>query len=312
MSYFLYQLHGLQIASEIELPEASGTEPQSGDQAEVDLIIRMGRVPREVRHFRAMAGEFEVGEGEVLLRVPGVGRFFMERGRMMTIEAGPGAAQHKFRIYVLGMAMGVILHQRGFLVLHGGACVVGEGAAGFIGYSGAGKSSTTSAFAARGYPFLTDDLMAIRFDADCHPEVCPGLPTVKLWPETADTLLPGQGAPFPQASLFKRRVHLPGMLASKPQRLSNLFVLSWLLPETAGPACDALEPMAGIATLRGHSFHPELVGPLGQDIAFLEQAARLIRSCPIWRLRRPRRLEAIEEIVAIATDRAGKSAHVSG
>lgn len=304
MRSFLYHIYGLRISSEIELPEASGTEPELGDQAKVDVVIRRGHPPREVRSFRAMAGEFEVGESQIHLRVPGLGRFFMDRGEVMTVEATPAASQHKLRVYILGMALGALLHQRGFLVLHGGACVVGEGASGFLGYSGAGKSTTTSALAARGYPILTDDLMAIHFSESSHLEVFPGLPTVKLWPDTADALFPGKGAPFAQGSFFKRRVHLPQSFADHPKRLQNLFILSWSMPETTPVTCVRVEPMQAIAEVRKQSFHPELISPMGRDHAFLDQAARLIRSCPVWRLRRPYMLAAIDGVFDLVTARA--------
>ena len=261
------------------------------------LVIRLGRVPREVRHFRAMAGGFEVGEDEILLRAPGVGRFFMERGETLTVDTAPGISRPLLRVYVLGMALSAILHQRGFMVLHGGACVLEDGAAVFIGSSGAGKSTTVAAFAARGVPILSDDMLTIGFDAEGYPLVCPGLPTVKLWPETAKVLLPKPIAPFPQASLLKTRVHLPRVLARRPRRLSNLFELRWSVPGGARPSREPVETFSAIPILTRHAFHMGLITALGQQREFLAQAARIIQFCKLWRLRRSSSLHRIHELL---------------
>ena len=302
MTSFIYWAHGLHIASEIELPEAAGTEPPAELKTAPDVLIRIGSVPAEVSQFRAMAGEFEVGDREILLRVPGIGRFFMERGEVLTVEPARTASWPMLRFHVLGIALSVILQQRGFLLLHGAACVLGDVAVAFVGHSGTGKSTTTAAFAANGLPILTDDLLTIRFDAEGYPEVCPGIPTIKLWPETAGAILPNAAAPFPQATLFKSRVHLPDVLERKPVRLNNIFELSWLLPDAATPACHVLDPMTSLAALRRHCFHAELISALGCERAFLGQASQLIRHCAVWKLQRPWRLSGASEIATMIRD----------
>ena len=60
--------------------------------------------------------------GEIfLLRVPRLARFRITAGRDIDVETEPGVSDHEVAGFVLGTAFGILLHQRGALVLHGAA-----------------------------------------------------------------------------------------------------------------------------------------------------------------------------------------------
>ena len=59
--------------------------------------------------------------------------------------------------------MGILLHQRGRMVLHASAVNINDGAVAFMGHNGAGKSTTTFSFMASGYPLVADDILSLEF-----------------------------------------------------------------------------------------------------------------------------------------------------
>jgi serine kinase of HPr protein (carbohydrate metabolism regulator) len=82
--------------------------------------------------------------------------------------------------FILGPVMALLLHQRGFLVLHGSSVRVKERAVAFLGYRGKGKSTTAIHLYQDGYPLVTDDILAIKFREEGLPVVYPGYPHVRL------------------------------------------------------------------------------------------------------------------------------------
>lgn len=93
----------------------------------------------------------------------------MEHGKRIVVCPQPGADEKKVRLFILGTCMAVIMMQRGILPLHGSAVVIDGWAYAFVGHSGAGKSTLSAALASRGYPLLTDDVVALTWDAGEEP-----------------------------------------------------------------------------------------------------------------------------------------------
>ncbi|MEC4807074.1 MAG: hypothetical protein SAJ12_16560 [Jaaginema sp. PMC 1079.18] len=97
--------------------------------------------------------------------------------------------------YLLGPILGFILRWRGVICLHASAVVVEDRAIAFVGQAGAGKSTTAAAFASRGYPVLTDDVLALQPGKSSF-WVQPAYPALRLWSSAvialfgAETALP--------------------------------------------------------------------------------------------------------------------------
>jgi hypothetical protein len=83
--------------------------------------------------------------------------------------------------------MGLLLHQRGRVVLHASAVSIGDNAAIFLGPSGAGKSTMAATIHEEGYPILEDDVVSIRFE-NGNPIVDPGIPDLRLSTDIIDGL----------------------------------------------------------------------------------------------------------------------------
>ena len=82
--------------------------------------------------------------------------------------------------FLLGPVISVLLHQRGFLVLHGSAVKINNESIAFVGNRGMGKSTIAINLYKKGYPLVTDDIIAINFDNEGNPYIYPGYSHVRL------------------------------------------------------------------------------------------------------------------------------------
>jgi len=98
--------------------------------------------------------------------------------------------------YLVGPILGLLLRLRGNVCLHASAVSIKDRAVIFVGCEGAGKSTTAAAFARRGYPVLSDDIVAL---VECGQEfqMLPAYPRVNLWPDSVK-LLYGSPDALPQ------------------------------------------------------------------------------------------------------------------
>jgi len=86
------------------------------------------------------------------------------------------------RLFLLGSAIGALMHQRGLLVLHGSTVKVGDECVVFLGSSGVGKSTLATQLRHRGYACLGDDVCAISIGEDGVPYAAPAYPPASLSP----------------------------------------------------------------------------------------------------------------------------------
>lgn len=154
----------------------------------VDVQVSLGTVPQTLPE-AAEAGPFQqVTPEAVLFRFPGVARYLVQNGTEIIIQPEAGAPKHQVRLFLLGTAAALLLHQRGILPLHASGIRTPHGAVLFTGHSGFGKSTLLATFLERGYAMLTDDVAAISLAGNGRPHVSPSYPHFKLWADSAEIL----------------------------------------------------------------------------------------------------------------------------
>lgn len=172
-----YKAFGLEISSEIELP---GMIEGSGNP---DVEIILGEVdPSKVTGVDVEGPNYLVSGGDVYLWWDDIGKVRISQGKCVTVEAVSdlgGSDDVNLIPFLLGPVMALLLHQQGFLVLHGSAVKVDEWAVAFLGHRGNGKSTTAIHLYTDGYPLVADDILAIKF-VEGSPVVYPGYPHVRL------------------------------------------------------------------------------------------------------------------------------------
>lgn len=291
-----YRICGLAVASDVDLKGAIRTRSAA---ANVDVLIRRGRVPAILTGATQSGPDWQLsGNDSFLFGVPGLARFLIAGGREITIELEPDAVEHDASGYVLGTAFGVLLHQRGSLVLHGAAVARKGRAIAICGESGAGKSTLAAALCGDGCSFVTDDLCVVGQNERKHPIVLPDGRKLKLWKETIDNLdlATRQGEAVHQS--FEKYYIEPFDTASEPPVLSAIFVLR----EAEGSSGIGIERLAlpdAMRALESEMYRPGLREKIGLKPELVAHAAATIGHANVLLLTRPRGFEHLDRTIAL-------------
>jgi len=195
------------------------------------------------------------------------------------------------------------LHQRGLLPLHASVIATERGAVVFMGHSGLGKSTLAAHFRQLGYRVLADDIAVISFDAQSHPQVAPGLPQFKLWPNSVKEL-GGEVESLPRLRphLEKRILMFPEAFHREPLPLARVYALEADrlrddIRLTVQPVLDR------VRLLLEHTYRAQYLSGLGLQKAHFQSLSRVVAAVPVVRVVRPENdrfhLEALgEQLIA--------------
>lgn len=273
---FDYSVFGLRLRSELALPELLEAYGSSRPQ----VTVRIGKAPEPPA---AGAGPHPV-DGGLLLVIPQVARYFVRDGSEIVVEPEPGVPDANVRLFLLGSAMGVLLHQRGLLPLHANAVEVGGRAFAFMGKSGAGKSTLAAWFHDHGFRIVADDVCVVGFDDGGGPQVRPGISRLRLWREALDAT--GRDVAAYQRSFFgddapdKYDVPLSRPCSTDaPIPLAAVYLLE--RSETL-----SIEPLTGIAAAEAvfaNTYRGAFVPKAGTSHDHWSACVQLVRGTPIFR-----------------------------
>ena len=280
---YSYRVAGLAVASEIELP---GMIDHPAGGASPEVIVRSGAVPEALEGASEIRPTFQIAGELFLLRIPGVARFLLRAGREMTFEPQDGTPASEIAIFISGTVFGILLHQRGQMVLHASAIRVTDKAVLFCGASGSGKSTIAAALGQRGYSMLSDDVCAITIGAGQVPMAQPDGRQLKLWEQAIDELdLGARRGVAVRGRLEKYYVEpLAGIEEALP--LGAVYILR----ETRPPRRDGVERLNIVDAamqIRRNAYRPRLVKAMKQDTQYLEYGASIANKAGVFGLNRP-------------------------
>jgi hypothetical protein len=244
-----------------------------------------------------------------LLVIAGVARYFVKDGSAITIEPESGVPDANVRLFLLGSAMGALLHQRGLLPLHANAVEVGGRAYAFMGESGAGKSTLAVGFHDQGYRIIADDVCALRFNRVERAMVVPGLPRLRLWKEAlkssgrqpsqfrrsyaGDELWDKFDVPLPLETAVREEVELAGI---------------YLLGKADNFSIRRLQGLEAAEAVFANTYRGTYVPAVGNVQPHWQSCVRLISDTPVFSLMRSWNLSRIsgeiQQLVHHATQMA--------
>jgi len=273
-----YRAFGLTIWSEFAL---SGLASGDGAQAP-DLFIRLGSIPRNLGEPPAGLAITEAGP---VLSIPGVARFLIQDGRRILVEPAPESSSRNIRLYLLGSALGAILHQRGLLPLHANAIEIGGRAMAFLGRSGAGKSTMAAWFNDRGYRILSDDVCVVTDLQTGEPQAQPGLTRLRLQEEALRHSGRDPADYDPSFDdLYKFDVPLERAGADGPAPLHAIYLID--RDQDGQSAITPLKGTDAIHALVANTYRGGYANLMGRTREHLEQCLHLVRSTPVFRVSR--------------------------
>ena len=288
---YTYCAYDLVIHSEILLPEL-----RVSTETTPDVVVQIRPLDSSPLRETDTAHCFQLTPEGLYIFWQGVGTFRVSEGHCIVIDPAPEADEDRLRLFILGAAIGVILHQRGYLVLHGSAVNINEEAVVFLGDKGWGKSTLAAAFHRQGYPLLGDDVIAIDWHQDNQPWVIPAFPQLKLWPDAVESLgSDPDNLPPLVPHLEKRNYCLTSGFSTCQIPLRQIFILG-------------IDSHLEIAKLKSQEilyyfyrnsyvtrFHKELLQC--SEAAHLQHLTQLANSTSIHRLLRPADLSLLPETI---------------
>jgi hypothetical protein len=283
-----YEMHGLQLTSALELPELRHCRADGAARRAADIDIAFGAAPFRLDALLATVDGYQIGVAEILLSVPSVGRYWASRGRAVVIDPAAGADPGALRLYLMGSAMGALLHQRGLLPLHASAIECNGRCVAFLGDSGAGKSTLAAMLARRGYRVLSDDVLIVPSAPDGTPHAQPSAPVLKLWPEALSVSgFSDADAPFECADFNKHHIEARKVFAEDRCPIAQLYVLRWQLPARAQPEVVELSPFEAMVAIRKNVYRSVLIEAMGRETQYMSFAEALLRRVRVFEFRRP-------------------------
>jgi len=303
---YSYNAYGLGICSALPLPELQ----ESSTQIEADIIIRFGEVNLSLPTPSSSWSHFQMDGESAYLYWTVVGKFLVRSGKEIIIEPVPNVEESIIRLPLLGSVLGMLLHQRQFLVLHGSAVAVDGNAAVFLGRSGQGKSTMAATLYGRGHKLMADDVAAVDVYSAIAPILVPGFPRIKLWPDAATAALGDDPETLRKIhpEVEKRDRPTFDNFLRTPLTLKRIYVLSVGSTLRIRP----LKPTEAVTQLIANSYIPMLVGKQFIQSAkasiHLHQCTSLVNNLPIYSLERPRSLSLLPDVARLVEeDLAGES-----
>jgi HPr Serine kinase C-terminal domain len=286
---FSYTAYGLHIQSYLSLPELAE------DTAPADVTIQSGKVPHPASPVQLEQCIWATAT-EAIFFWEVVGTILVRNGQEIIVDAIPDGNPNILRLFLLGSALGTLLHQRGLLVLHGSVVAINGSAIAFLGESGWGKSTTVAALCDQGHQMVADDVLVINFTTAGRPIVFPGFPQVKLWSD-AVTSLGGDPQTLerirPKVDKYVQQYKTNFTL--QPIPLKQLYILGMGTELDIEP----IELQQAFKELVFHSYAVPFLKTAFSNPEHFRKCAKLINSVAISRLKRQRDLLALTEIVRL-------------
>ena len=287
-----YRFGPVTLTSALELPELPPATAHDRPAVSIEPCGAIeGATPR---WFHAWIGEggqewLRIGREEsgYRLEFPRLAEFALSsdgaRIRACCREASP----ETFRHLLLDQVMPLVLAHQGWCVLHAAAVAAPGGAAAFLGATGFGKSTIAASLASTGLRAITDDTLIVSAPPDKPVVGHAAYPSIRVWPETASTVLGPEYRHDGRVSEFNDKVRvgaasgLEFVTAGTP--LHALYVLT---PDPAAhvPRVETIPPRDRVIEVVRHAFVLDWEGADRLRAAF-ERLSRVIDRVSVRRLR---------------------------
>lgn len=278
--YYKYRVFELNILSQLYLPELKEAE-----FSKEDFIITFGKNPKEIRNPLHSGILYQAKKDHLLLRIDTVGSYYVKNGNRVTIERLNNSTDSEIRLFLLGSAMGAILHQKMKIPLHGTTVVKNNQAHIILGDSGAGKSSLAAALVKRNFKLLSEDI-SIIVNQESKFKVIPGIQHLKLWQDILVYLGEDfQDLPLVRPQILKYRKEIYPNIASRPTCLKSIIFLSHFNKNDFN--VEEQKGISKVEKLWSHIYRPQYMKGLDMTENHFQQIIEIASRIKIIDIQRP-------------------------
>jgi hypothetical protein len=304
--FALYACYGLRLKTDVPVPLTPISMPAAAGWDWEAHVAPVGQ-PAPEPDGRAVAGlpctcpEHGGRMVTLVYRGPGGAWFWHEKVgtfhvhpdcRHVDVYPERGGDVCALALTLIGQVAVFVLHQLGRPSLHAGAVVQDGEAIVFLGLPGQGKSTLTSFFLQRGAELLTDDVLPLRNDPAAGIVGIPSLPSMKVWPQTADHALRlDHSLPVVARGVEKRLYTLEGRhrFASEPARIGAIYLLRRYDPKVTKDATITVQELGsqeGLKVLLMQTSNRAYLRP-AENASLVPIYARLLSQSPVRLLSYP-------------------------
>ncbi len=275
---FYYHLYGLNVESDLALPELRSQTAPRDHNPRVKLFLRdaFAHWPIETSadkstliHDSAQNGStnnpnvrieyFAAARCYRFLYGDGIAFALGHDGKNIWGVWPPQMSLEDLMVYLLGPVFAFVLRLHGFTSLHASAAVIRGNAVAFVGPGGAGKSTIVGALARGSYPILSDDIAVLEEISEEY-YLRPAYPHVRLWPDSGSILF-GAKDTLPKlvpSSEWWDKCFLdldqPGFrFQTEPAPIRCIFLLEGYSPEVQVVRIDEITPLDAFARLAANT-----------------------------------------------------------
>ena len=213
-------------------------------------------------------------------RLPGGGRFWVEHGNRVVVEAGDEDQPVPWLHATVGA---FVLAQQGRFALHANVVEVNGTVIAISGLRGVGKSTTSLALSQRGHQLITDDVATLDVNGHGVMHRPAGRP-VNVHPETAERLGVSIEGGIPAVG-DTGKVALTNP-AAPPVEVRAIVLLRAVAQPRTGLALRQLSTVEGPVAVHRQAYRREMLAPVWSADMF-EWAVAVADRVPVWLLVRP-------------------------
>ena len=263
---------------------------------EPDVTVSIGGVPEALENATLNQPTVQANAREMLLRVEGVATYYVRDGARIVVSPSDQPDEPLIQVYLLGTCFGALLQQRGVLPLHG-SCICKDGLGLLItGASGAGKSTLATAFLARGWKLVSDDVTPVTFRGGvCR--ACPSYPGQKLWEDALEihqgAVSRMRGVAWEDGGRRKFTLDASDLFVDEEVILTHVAVLA-----LADGALDAREIVgfSKVDALMKNTYRPGLIADMERKRAQFQRCVDIAGAVQLFYVVRPQGDRTEEEI----------------
>jgi hypothetical protein len=291
---FFYTAYGLGIASQIPLPELMSKKVNIDAVLLLKSFGKSHELPKK-RNNNNSLNFIYYSPQDICFTWNGEPLFRVKNGKEIIVNSETYINNVLFRSLILGQGMGVLLHQRGHLILHCSGVEINGGVVAFGGWPQDGKSTIVAALNKKGYPLVVDDVLAIKFDSKNKPLVLPGFPRIKLYEDVIEYMADETDTfekIHPELKKFSYTAINKFKLTTLPLKIIYLLKKSNKNEITTNSSPDMLIDLIR----QSYTIHLFDKNERSQN---LHQCANLLKSTPLKQLKRDQSLEMLPQLTQI-------------
>ncbi|MEA3317550.1 MAG: hypothetical protein U9R54_06295, partial [Bacteroidota bacterium] len=244
---------------------------------------------------------FQIAKNEFLLKVDNVAKFLVRDGKTIIVDKLEEAGDNEVNLFLLGSAMGALIHQREMLPIHGSTIKLKDKSVIFSGVSGAGKSSISAYFVKKGYKIVADDISVVSSQNDKN-YVSPGFPRIKLWEDVSNNLnIETKDSLRIRPSINKFGVNVSDSFYNKDAEVDKIIIIN--IKNSPGFEIEKLKGIEKFNALKNNTYRFNFANGLQKKQALFGFYSKFLQNIEIYRLSRPRQPLMIDKLYEFIIDK---------